>query len=132
LKLIDPALVLPDWAPPIALEADLRFHAIPAAILTLDLLLLSPPWTISALPSLALSGTIAFAYWFWIEQCYKYNDFYPYPIFDVFDTTSRVALFGFSAMIMSTATFTLAWLYSIMNGVEVSAKRDEKPGKVTG
>jgi hypothetical protein len=38
-----------------------------------DLLFLSPPWTISALPSLGLSGTIAFGYWFWVEQCFYYN-----------------------------------------------------------
>lgn len=52
---------------------DLGFHAIPSIVMLVDLLLLSPPWTISALPSLGLSGTIAFGYWFWVEQCFSYN-----------------------------------------------------------
>lgn len=41
-----------------------------------DLLFLSPPWTITILPSLGLSGTIAFGYWFWVERCFKYNGWY--------------------------------------------------------
>lgn len=92
---IDERLVLPEWAV-IPLHAgtltrlmaahaenggdhtltpatDLGFHAVPSIVMLVDLLLLSPPWTISALPSLGLSGTIAFGYWFWVEQCFSYN-----------------------------------------------------------
>jgi hypothetical protein len=52
---------------------DLGFHAVPAIVLLVDLLFLSPPWTITALPALALSSVIAFGYWFWIEKCYQNN-----------------------------------------------------------
>lgn len=53
--------------------ADVGFHAMPAILLTIDLLFLSPPWTINALPAMGLSSTLAVAYWAWVEQCYKYN-----------------------------------------------------------
>jgi hypothetical protein len=71
-------------------HADLSFHAVPAISLVIDLLLFSPPYTIAFLPALTLSGVIAFGYWFWIEQCYHYNQFYPYPIFEMLSTTQRV------------------------------------------
>lgn len=90
LRAIDPKLVLPDWAPPLALSADLSFHAMPAISLVIDLLFFSPPYTIAFLPALGLSGCIAFGYWFWIERCYQFNEFYPYPIFEMLDTTQRV------------------------------------------
>lgn len=52
---------------------DLSFHATPSIVMLIDLLFLSPPWTITVLPALAVSGTIAFGYWFWIEQCFAVN-----------------------------------------------------------
>jgi len=33
------------------MRADLSFHAVPAIVLAIDLLFLSPPWTIEALPA---------------------------------------------------------------------------------
>lgn len=54
-------------------ELDVGFHAVPAVMLLIDLLILSPPWTITVAPTLAISGTIAFAYWFWVELCYQHN-----------------------------------------------------------
>lgn len=87
---IDPSLVLPDWAPPIALPADLSFHAVPSISLVVDLLFFSPPYTIAFLPAFGLSGVIAFGYWFWIERCYRFNNFYPYPIFEILTTTQRI------------------------------------------
>jgi hypothetical protein len=47
-------------------------------VLLIDLLFFSPPWTISIFPALGLSGTIAFGYWFWIEQCFFHNGWYVY------------------------------------------------------
>lgn len=90
LKLIDEKLVLPDWAPRLPLYADLGFHAVPALALVADLLFFSPPWTIAFVPALALSNGIAFGYWFWIERCYQFNQFYPYPIFEMLGTKERV------------------------------------------
>jgi FAR-17a/AIG1-like protein len=53
--------------------SDLGFHLIPSVVMLFDILLLSPPWTISALPAMGLSSCIAFGYWFWIEKCYAIN-----------------------------------------------------------
>ena len=53
--------------------ADVGFHAAPSILLVIDLLFLSPPWTINALPAMGLSSMIAVAYWAWVEQCYKHN-----------------------------------------------------------
>ncbi|KXT09963.1 hypothetical protein AC579_10265 [Pseudocercospora musae] len=89
LRAIDPKLVLPDWAPRIAWSADISFHALPSIALVIDLLFFSPPWTIAFLPALGISLSIAFGYWFWIERCYSFNHFYPYPIFEMLDTTQR-------------------------------------------
>jgi hypothetical protein len=55
---------------------DISFHATPSVVMLIDLLLLSPPWTITVLPALGLSSTIAFGYWFWIEQCFSQNGWF--------------------------------------------------------
>jgi hypothetical protein len=72
LRAIDTSLVVPPdmLLPP--LGADLAFHLIPAVVLALDAILLSPPWPSSPmnpqapLLTLILSTGIAFAYWWWI------------------------------------------------------------------
>jgi hypothetical protein len=97
--------------------------------LVLDLLFFSPPYTIAVLPALGLSACIAFGYWFWIEQCYAYNQFYPYPIFDVLSTPGRVGLFAASAGLMALATGALVWLYGVVNGREA---RRARSGNVKG
>lgn len=69
---IDRELIVPpeiDIAP----WADIGFHAVPSLLLTVDLLLLSPPWTIRRLPAMGLSLGIAVGYWAWVEQCFKHN-----------------------------------------------------------
>lgn len=72
---IDPTLVVPpEFALPFL--PDFGFHAMPAIMLAIDLLLLSPPWTIRAYPAMALSMTIAFLYWAWVEYCYGKNGMY--------------------------------------------------------
>lgn len=101
----------------------------PAFTLTLDLLFLSPPYTIAALPALGLSACIAFGYWFWIEQCFAHNNFYPYPIFEILGTGGRVGLFAASAGLMALATGGLVLLYGWVNGVEVG---EERSGRVKG
>jgi len=99
-------------------------------MLALDLLFLSPPWTISLAPAFVLSAAIAFAYWFWIELCYSHNGFYPYPLFEMLDTTQRIGLFTFSAVLMVGSTAMLKWMYVRVNG-ETGGK-DERPGQVKG
>jgi hypothetical protein len=64
--------VIPEWAELDPL-VDLGFHAAPAILLAIDLLFLSPPWTISVLPATGVSAILAFSYWMWIELCYSQN-----------------------------------------------------------
>ena len=119
LRSIDPALVLPEWAPELHFGTDLSFHFAPAALLLIDLLILSPPYTIAALPSIALSSFIAVAYWFWVEACYAHNGFYPYPIFAEAGTSGRIGLFIMSAVTMVLATGLLKWVYGVVNGKQI-------------
>lgn len=131
LRAIDPALVVvPELELP--LLPDLGFHAAPTAFLLVDLLFLSPPWTVSALPAVAVSAVIAFAYWFWIEVCYARNGFYPYPLFAILNTAQRVGLFGASALLMAASTLTLKWLYGRVNGFGAPGPVKARPGKVKG
>lgn len=95
-----------------------------------DLLFLSPPWTITALPSLILSGTIAFGYWFWVEQCFLYNGWYPYPIFEQLSTVGRVGLFSLSAVVMSLSTVSIQWLYGRVNGFGTGCRAQSRPGDI--
>lgn len=125
LRSIDPELVVPkELALP--LPSDMSFHLTPTLLLLIDLLFLSPPWAISALPAFGLSLAIAFIYWFWIEICYTQNGFYPYPLFELLNTPQRVGLFVGSAAVMGLSTLVLKLLYSKVNGVEV----ESVPGKV--
>jgi FAR-17a/AIG1-like protein. len=73
------------WEAPNNTIIDISFHAAPSVVMLIDLLLLSPPWTITVLPALGLSSTIAFGYWFWIEQCFSQNGWFVYDL--VFPTS---------------------------------------------
>ncbi|CAK43758.1 uncharacterized protein An01g06380 [Aspergillus niger] len=103
LRLIDKRLVVPDWV-------ILPMHAV--------------------LPALALSSTIAFGYWFWIERCFQFNGWYPYPVFDAVGFEGRVGLFALSAVVMALSTGTLKWLYGRVNGYGTSAKAQSRPGAI--
>ncbi|KAI1075087.1 FAR-17a/AIG1-like protein [Whalleya microplaca] len=114
---IDKSLVFPpdfqlDFLP------DFGFHAAPALFLSLDLLLLSPPWTINGYAALALSEALAFLYWFWVEYCFSHNGWYPYPIFDMLSVWQRALLFTFSALLMTGSTMMLKWGFGKINGIE--------------
>lgn len=114
---IDKSLVFPpdselDFLP------NFGFHGSPGLFLTVDLLLLSPPWTINGFAAATLSQTLAFLYWFWVEYCYRQNGWYPYPIFDILSIWQRAMLFAFSAVLMTGSTIGLKWLYGKVNGIE--------------
>ena len=64
-------VVPPDLALPFL--PDFGFHAMPAIMLSLDLILLSPPWTIKSYNAMALSLALAFLYWGWVEYCFSKN-----------------------------------------------------------
>ncbi|KAJ5874396.1 uncharacterized protein N7529_002826 [Penicillium soppii] len=129
LRLIDERLVVPEWVV-IPLHADISLHATPSVVMLIDLLLLSPPWTISIIPALAVSGTIAFGYWFWIEQCFAINGWYPYPIFEALPTEGRIGLFTLSATVMALSTITLKWLFGRVNGFGSPIQPQSRPGDI--
>lgn len=129
LSVIDKKLVLPDWAV-IAPLADVGFHAAPALFLLFDIFLLSPPWTITVLPSIGVSLSLALAYWAWVEQCYRQNGWYPYPIFEALKPSYRAGLFATSALLMVACTSTLKWLYGRMNGYGGGRAPMARPGAV--
>ncbi|TVY40705.1 UPF0641 membrane protein [Lachnellula subtilissima] len=127
---IDKTLVIP---PEIYIDpyADVGFHAMPAILLTVDLLFLSPPWTIHAIPAMGLSSAIAVGYWAWVEHCFKHNGFYPYPLFAQLDTIQRTALFTTAALTMTASTMILRWLHGRVNGLQGAEKRST-PNNIKG
>ncbi|OSS53447.1 hypothetical protein B5807_01563 [Epicoccum nigrum] len=77
LRAIDTGLVVPPDMPLPPLGADLCFHFVPAVVLALDAILLSPPWPSSPmnpqapLLTLGTSTGFVFAYWWWIVCCFS-------------------------------------------------------------
>lgn len=126
---------------------DIGFHATPAVVMLIDLLFLSPPWTVTIFPALAISGTIAFGYWYWIEQCFAMNGWwvdhlgplyllapltfsrYPYPIFEALSTEGRIGLFTLSATVMALSTITLKWIFGRVNGLGI-LNLESRPGDI--
>ncbi|MCJ1408656.1 hypothetical protein MMC19_002731 [Ptychographa xylographoides] len=106
---------MPDW---VQLDpyADIGFHFMPAFMLTIDLLFFSPPWTITTLPAMGVSGILAFSYWWWVEHCYAHNGWYPYPLFELLGPVARAGLFVGSALVMTLSTASLKWFYGRING----------------
>ena len=145
LRLIDPKLLMPDDFY-MHIIPDMGFHLAPAVLLSLDLVLLSPPWAIPAYGVMAISTVIAFAYWYWVELCFSHNgwyvvlDFsasqqntnfyrYPYPLFELLSTTQRVMLFTFSAGLVTVSSSFLKWVYGRVNGYEKAEREAHKPLK---
>ncbi|KAL9005986.1 MAG: hypothetical protein Q9188_001276 [Gyalolechia gomerana] len=114
---VDKELVIPKEFQ-LGLLPDISLHAVPAILLTIDFLLLSPPWAISFRQSLALSTALAFTYWFWVETCYRHNGWYPYPIFQELTTPWRIALFAFSGVLMAGSAASLKLIYGALNGFD--------------
>ncbi|KZZ86923.1 FAR-17a/AIG1-like protein [Ascosphaera apis ARSEF 7405] len=115
LILIDKKLVVPDGMG-IPLDADLGLHAAPTVFLILDLVFFSPPWSVTFASALTTSGFAATCYWFWVERCFSFNGWYPYPIFTMLNTLQRAGLFGFAAVVMAASTLALKWGYHKLNG----------------
>lgn len=72
ISLIDKRLLFPEELA-LPFLPDFGFHAMPAIMLTLDLLFLSPPWTIKFQGAVMLGTVLAFSYWAWIEYCFSFN-----------------------------------------------------------
>ncbi|KAL2868767.1 putative integral membrane protein [Aspergillus lucknowensis] len=107
---------------------NISFHAIPSIVFLIDILFLSPPWTITIGPALGLSSAIAVTYWFWVDLCFQNNGWYPYPIFEQVPFEGRVGLFVLSAVVMALSTATLKWLYGRVNGFGTPVKAHARPG----
>ncbi|KAH7328992.1 FAR-17a/AIG1-like protein [Stachybotrys elegans] len=128
IRLIDPAMLFPpDFAIPMG--ADLGFHLAPAVFLSLDLILFSPPWTITVYTTMALSTGFAFLYWYWVELCFSKNGWYPYPLFEMLSTVQRACLFTFAAALVTLSSGMLKWVYGWVNGYESARKEAHKPLK---
>ncbi|KAF2141746.1 uncharacterized protein K452DRAFT_287706 [Aplosporella prunicola CBS 121167] len=131
IRAVDPSLLMHPDLPPLGLLEDLSLHAAPALLLGIDVLALSPPWALKPLPALGLSSAVAVAYWFWVEQCFLHNGYYPYPLFAVLDTRDRVLLFAAAAVVMAASMMALTYAYALVNGKEEESLRaDERPGHV--
>ncbi|KAI9053799.1 hypothetical protein LZ554_002748 [Drepanopeziza brunnea f. sp. 'monogermtubi'] len=128
ISAIDKSLLVPPDIQ-IAFNADISFHAMPAILLAIDLLFLSPPWTIKTSRAMALSSGIAVAYWAWVEHCYKHNGFYPYPLFAALGTGSRIVLFTGAALLMTGSTVMLQKLCTLVNGRQ-PADRSQAPSSI--
>ncbi|KAI1003085.1 hypothetical protein K3495_g5119 [Podosphaera aphanis] len=114
LFVIDKNLVVhPDLS--ISLPADIGFHAMPSIFLLTDFIFFSPPWDIRFYHALGMSSAIAVSYWAWVEHCYSYNGFYPYPIFELLNTIQRVYLFTASAVMMTISAMIIQCLYNQIN-----------------
>ncbi|KAK8218787.1 FAR-17a/AIG1-like protein-domain-containing protein [Phyllosticta capitalensis] len=138
IRAIDPKLLLhPDSPMPPPL-VDHSFHTFPTALCLIDLLLLSPPWTLTFIPSLGLAGLIATAYWFWVETCAAHNNGqYAYPLFGLLDTWGRVQVFAGASVIFSVAVVILGTLQALANGspkdiTNVPKGENERPGHIKG
>ncbi|KAF4975911.1 hypothetical protein FZEAL_7384 [Fusarium zealandicum] len=128
LRLIDPKLLMPEDFR-LDIVPDMGFHLAPAIFLALDLILLSPPWTIPTYAVMSISTVVAFSYWYWVELCFSHNGWYPYPLFELLSTTQRVLLFTFSAGLVTVSSSCLKWVYGRVNGYGAAQKEAYKPLK---
>ena len=72
LRAVDKRLVVPPGHG-VPFLPDLGLHAMPAVMLTLDLILLSPPWSVDTYHAMVLGLVSAFMYWVWLEYCFSRN-----------------------------------------------------------
>lgn len=102
-------LTPPEHKIPILL--DLSLHALPAVLLVLDFMYLSPAWGTTALRSVAVDCSIAAAYLTWLEYCFSRNHWYPYPLLLVLSPEQKVLLTAVSALLMVASTTSLQWIH---------------------
>ncbi|RKF64544.1 UPF0641 membrane protein [Golovinomyces cichoracearum] len=106
LSIIDPNLLVSPGIH-IGLSADFGLHAMPTILLILDLILFSPPWTISISQAAAISSTVGASYWMFLEHCFSQNEFYPYPLLGKLNLVQRATLFFFCAILMALNSLLL-------------------------
>lgn len=141
LRAVDKRLVVPPGHE-VPFLVDVGFHAMPTALLTLDLLFLSPPWTIRPGESLALGAVSTASYFAWLEYCYTRNKWYiyqertaclatrglptninvlpkryPYPFLMKLSVSQKLALGAGSALFVSGSTMALKWTHRRILGI---------------
>ena len=87
-------LVDPTVAPSLPIFEEMQFHLFPALLLMVDTLFFSPPWETHALSALMSFSVVGAGYWIWLEHCFSYNKFYPYPLMGMMTRAQRMLLFG--------------------------------------
>jgi len=128
IGLIDPDAVTPPHLKRPLFE-DLGLHLFPALLLIMDLLLLSPPWTLTVLEAGGLGTLLAAGYWVWTEECYKRNGWYPYPLFEMLNTHQRAMVFSACALTFTVSFLCLKRLHDISNGKHISELKKIAGGK---
>jgi len=126
---IDKSLVMPPGHA-VPLLPNFGFHAMPAILLTLDSMLVSPPWTIGADGAMALGTVLACLYWAWLEYCFSFNGWYPYPGLLPLSVWEKGVVFIGSAGLMMGCTMGLKWVYGRIHGVEEREKTGAFDGTV--
>jgi hypothetical protein len=117
-------LVDPTIAPQLPLFADMGFHFFPTVLLLADTLFFSPPWETHALSALMVFSVFAGGYWMWIEHCFTYNNFYPYPMMGMMNRQQRALLFSFATLLCWTSFLTVRGIYRKVNGeIKAEARR---------
>ena len=72
LHTIDKRLVVPPGHE-LPFIPDFGFHAMPAIMLVVDFILLSPSWAITGCQALVMSSGLFLFYWSWLEYCFSFN-----------------------------------------------------------
>ena len=78
---------------------------------------------------MGLSSLLALVYWPWVQQCFKHNGFWPYPIFGMVGLYGRIGLFILSAVTMTANTVVLKQIYGMVNGAPEQSTRPSKLDK---
>jgi hypothetical protein len=148
LRVYDKILVMPHGYE-LPFIPDFGFHAMPAIMLALDFMLLSPPSSIKAYNAMTLELMLVFLYWGWIEYCFSINRWwdiltarrvlvtmvdttyrYPYPLLALLSTWQKLFLGVVCVALMTCSTMVLKWVYGRVNGVEEFRKGDFNPIKI--
>jgi hypothetical protein len=117
----------PTVAPRLPLLMDLGFHFFPTALLMVDTLLFSPPWETHALSALMIFSVFAGSYWIWVEHCFNYNNFYPYPLMGMINREQRLLLFAFATLLCWSSFLMVRELYRKLNGeIEIYKAKKKK------
>lgn len=116
LRAYDPKLLVPpDPRYQIPLVMDLSLHALPAFLLWIDFLFLSPPFSATSRPIL-LSGLLTTAYAYWMERCAQINGNFPYPFLGDMQPLHRAVFYSACAVVN-------VMLFKIANGIHLVVDR---------